>query len=145
MLEDLAKKLAEFELPLTRSGLPENYLTIPDIAEKVPIAVVREAWKWAVAIRENEYRKWLRVWRENTPEQWEMYDLYDHSFEEIRILKGLQHNVRVAFTVKKNRPRLFKKGYQDYVTKAIQQKARASRKRASRTTAVQPSGSSESE
>lgn len=125
MLAAIVKMLAEFELPLTRTGLPEHYLTVPDIAPDATMDVVREAYKWAEAIKQNQYRDWKRVWNENTPEEWAGLELHDFNFEELKILNNLQHQVRVAFTVKKNRPRLFKKGYQDGLRKAIKQRKRA--------------------
>ena len=128
MLANIVKMLADFELPLTRSGLPEHYLEIPDIAEQATMDVVREAYKWALNIYEFEYRAWLRVWKENTQDQWEMLLLHDFHFEEVKILNNLQHKVRVAFTIKKNRPRLFKKGYQDGLRKAIRQQERAEKR-----------------
>jgi hypothetical protein len=125
MLAEIVKMLAEFELPLTRTGLQEHYLTVPDIAPEATTDVVREAYDWAVAIKLNQYRDWKRVWNENTPEQWAGLELHAFNFEELKILNSLQHKVRVAFTVKKNRPRLFKKGYQDGLRKAIKQRQRA--------------------
>jgi len=81
MLAEIVKMLAEFELPLVRSGLPEHYLTVPDIAPEATMDVIREAYKWAKSIRENQFREWLRVWNENTPEQWEGLMLHDFCFE----------------------------------------------------------------
>ena len=129
MLAAITAMLADFELPLTRSGLPKNYMIVPDIAEQATMDVVREAYKWARAITDDELRAWRRVWRENTPEQWEGLTMHDgFNFEEVKILNGLQHKVRVAFTIKKNRPRLFKKGYQDGLRKAIRQQERAEKR-----------------
>lgn len=128
MLAEIVKMFAEFELPLVRSGLPEHYLEVPDIASEAPMIIIREAYKWALAIKEVQYRDWRRVWVENTPEQWEGLTMHDFNFEEVKILNGLQHKIRVAFTIKKNRPRLFKKGYQDGFRKAIEQKERFERR-----------------
>lgn len=128
MLAEIVKMLAEFEHPLTRSGLPEHYLVVPDIAPDATMDIVREAYKWAISIRSEQYREWLRVWKENTPEQWEGLMLHDFNFEEVKILNGLQHKVRVAVTIKKNRPRLFKKGYQDGLRKAIRAQKQAAKR-----------------
>ncbi len=125
MLAEIVKLLAEFELPLTRTGLPERYLVVPEIAPDASMEVIREAYDWITDIRIKQYRDWKRVWIENTPEQWAGLLLHDFCFEEVTILNKLQHALRVAFTIKKNRPRLFKKGYQNDLTRAIKRKAKA--------------------
>jgi hypothetical protein len=130
MITELVKMIALFELPLRRTGLPEGYIKVPKDIEKMPISVVRDAYKWAKNLFENQYRDWVRVWRENTPEEWEGLLLYDDlDFEEVKILKDLQHKLRVAITVRKSRPSLLKKGYQKKFQNELERKSKKTRSR----------------
>ncbi len=122
MIDYIAECLSLFELPLVRSGLSENYMPLPAEIERYPYADVLAAYKWIKSIREGAYLDWKRVWNENKPHIWELREESDFAYTEIKIIKRLQHELRVRFTIKSQRPKIFKKGYQDNVRKSLKKK-----------------------
>ena len=102
--------LKAFSVPIARSGLPADYLALPDEPQKHKYEIIEKAYKWAFKIYKEEYSAWLDVWKQEPPPIWVKRGLLG-GFREVRVLNDLGHKVRVQLTRRTTRPQLLKKGY----------------------------------
>ena len=112
MVTDLGKMIDAFNVPLTRSGLPEGYLTLPENVMTHKYELVRTAYKWSLKIYKEQYSAWLAVWKEEPEAVWTRRELLGgNQFHEVKVLRALAHSLRKELTRRSTKPQLLRKGY----------------------------------
>lgn len=92
-------------------GVKTDKYLIPEEWAQLPMAMVRQAYKWIKATHENEAAEVRKIYTLTTPARWESYELYDglEHYPEGRLLITARVNLRKHLN-NITRPDIFKKG-----------------------------------
>lgn len=110
MLDDIRGLLRIMGQQMLAAGVKEEYLSVPDDAEILPVNFIKPAYKWLHDICDREYQEVMYVWNKLPEKVWETYfaigDFDEH--REVVMLRKARANLRET-VVSLARPDFFKK------------------------------------